>query len=213
MAGTYLTPCTVSATSAFLVQPETCIQVGTSRLYGALETTSWTYATYGISIGLAAGQSFQLGILADLTFSHKPEYEAIESYNVGDDSLYTVTGEETTLTVEIRQFDPRILELAVGTGSAITLGDEKVIPFGGGCNMLRRPYSLQFTNESCFAPTSQDVALGVTGGATTLYDCFIQSGLEWAMAAKESNTIPLEMQALPVLERTRGMRLGCLYLY
>ena len=211
MAGTYLTPCSTTATSAMLVKPETCIQVGTARLYGALEVTSFTYLTYGISIGLSA--SFQLGILADLTFSHKPEYAAIESYNVGDDSLYEVTGEETTLTVEIRQFDSRMLELAIGTGSRIVLGDEAVIPFGGGCNMLRRPYSLEFVNASCFAPTSQDVTLGITGGATTLYDCFIQSGLEWAMNAKETNTVPLEMQALPVLERTRGRRLGSLYLW
>ena len=213
MAGTYLTPCSVTATSAMLVQPETCIQVGLSRLYGSLDTSSWTYATYGISIGFESAQGFQLGILADLTFSHKPEYEAIESFNVGDDSLYTVTGEETTLTVEIRQFDKRVMELAIGTGSAITLGDEVVIPFGGGCNMLRRPYVLEFTNESCFAPSAQDVTLGITGGATTLYDCFIQSGLEWAMNAKESNTIPLEMQALPVMERTRGRRLGNMYLW
>ena len=157
--------------------------------------------------------SFQLGIIADLTFSHVPEYEAVESYNVGDDSLYEVTGEETTLTVEIRQFDHRMLELAIGTGTKIDLGSESVTPFGAGCTILRRPYSLQFTNASCWAPSSQDISLGVSGGAVTLYDCFVQSGLEWAMNSKESNTVPLELQALPVLERTAGMRLGNLYLY
>ena len=213
MGGTYLTPCTVDATEAMLVQAETCVQVGSSRLYGALDTTSYTYLTYGISIGLESGQGFQLGSLADLTFSHVPEFEAVESFNVGDDSLYTVTGEETTLSVEIQQFDYRMLEIAIGTGTRIDLGSETVIPFGGGCNMLRRPYSLEFNNVACMAPSSADISLGVTGGCVTIYDAFIQSGLEWAMNAKETNTVSLEMQALPVLERTRGRRLGNLYLY
>jgi len=213
VSGTYITPCSTTSTAAMIVRPETCVQVGTSTRYGALETTSWTYATYGISIGLEAGQSYQFGVLSALTFSHVPEYEPIESFNLGDDSLYEVTGEETTLSVGIREFDRRTIELALGTGVKIEMGDEAIIPFGGSCNMAKRPYSLEWTNQSCQAPTSQDIALGVSGGCTTLYECFIQSGLEWEMTARESNTAELEMMALPILALTAGRRLGNIYLY
>ena len=213
MAGTYLTPCTASPTTGLLMKAETCILVGTERLYDALEVTSWTYATYEASIGLQAGKSFNLGIIAELTWSHKPTFEALEAYNMSDDPLYEVTGEETMVSVTIREFNVGMLELAMGTGARYDLGSEAIITFGGGCQMLRRPYSFEFVNESCFAPTSQDVDLGITGGSITLYDAFVQSGIEWAMAAKEGNTVPLEIQALPVTERARSNRLGVLYLY
>lgn len=216
MAGTYLTVPSVSSTEAMLVKPETACLVGTSRLYGSLDVSTWTYATYGISIGLESGQSFQLGIVNDITFTHAPEFSAVEAFNLTDNSLYQVTGEETTVSVEIYEFDRRTVELALGTGTRIefsTPSKEAVIPFGGGCNMLRRPWSLQFTNESCSAPSSQDITLGVSGGAVTLYDAFVQSGLEWALNAKETNTATLELMALPVLARTKGYRLGNIYLY
>lgn len=211
--GTYLTPVAPTSTTGMLMKAQTRMLVGTGRLYSSLVASGWAYSTYTVSIGLQAGQFFDIGTLESLTFTHQPSYEAIESYNVGDDSLYEVTGEETMVSVGIRQFDYRMLELAIGTGSKIDVGSESFIPFGGGCTMLRRPYSFEFLNDSCFAPSSADISLGVTGGAITLYDCFIQSGLEWAMAAKESNTIPLEVQALPVLTLASGRRLGIVYLY
>lgn len=213
MAGTYLTPCTVTNTSGLLMRAETCILVGTARLYDALEVSSWTYATYEASIGLQAGQSFNLGIIAELTWSHTPTFEALEAYNMSDDPLYEVTGEETMVSVTIREFNVNMLELAIGTGTRYDLGNEAVITFGGGCTMLRRPYSFEFLNESCHAPSSQDISLGITGGAITIYDGFVSSGIEWAMAAKEGNTVPLEITALPVTARSRGNRLGVLYVY
>lgn len=213
MAGTYITPCTPTPTAAMMVKPETCIRIGTGRLYEALEVSSWTYSTYQASVSMQSGKSFRLGLIADLTFSHKPSFEAIESTNVADDSLFEVTGEETMISVTIRQFDYRVIELALGTGQMYTLGAEAFYTIGGGCSMIRRPYALEFVNDSCWTPSSQDVTLGISGGCITLYDCFIQSGLEWAMTAKEANTIALEVQALPVMERARGNRLGSMSLY
>ena len=211
--GTYLTPVAPVPVTGMLMKAQTRMKVGTGRLYASLVATGWAYATYTVSIGLQAGQFFDLGILESLTFSHKPAFEPIESYNVGDDSLYEVTGEETMISAGMRQFDYRMLELAMGTGTMITLGSEAVIPFGGCCNMQRRPYSLEFLNDSCWAPTSADITLGIMGGAITLYDAIVQSGLEWAMAGKESNTVPLEIQAIPVLALARGYRLGIVYVY
>lgn len=213
MVGTYLSPATPSLTPEFIVRAESSIFMGTQRLYGSLDVTNWTYATYEASIGLQDANSFQLGTVADLSWSHKPEYEAMESFNISDDSIWEITGEESLLTVELQQLDARLFEVAVGTGVMYYLGVERLLTFGGGCQLRRRPFAVEFINDSCNAPTSQDVASGITGGCLTLYDCFVQSGLEWNMAAKESNTIPLELQALPVLERARGNRLGSLYLY
>jgi len=213
MTGTYITPTTPSATAGFLTQAETAVLVGNDRLYEALEHASWTYATYEISIGLQAAKFFQLGLITDLNFAHKPSFEPVEAYNMSDDPLYQVTGEETTLGVTVAEFKPDIIELAIGTGARRDLGDEVVFSIGAGCNMLRRPYSLEFVNQGCYAPSSENVALGISGGAITLYDAFISSGMEWALAAKEGNTIPLEIQALPVTDRARGNRIGSVYLF
>ena len=212
MASTYIAPCTPAPTAAFLVKPETCVKMGTGFLYTSLEHVSWVYTTYTAPVGLGAA-SFQLGTLANLSWSHKPAFEPVESYNIGDDSIWDVTGEETMLTIELQQLDPRVLEAAVGTGTMYTIGVERLITFGGGCQIRSRPFSLEFVNDSCNAPSAQDASAGITGGCLTLYDCFVQSGLEWAMAAKENNTIPLELQARPVLTQSRGNRLGNLYLY
>lgn len=213
MAGTYYTVSAPNVVPGLLVRAESAVKIGTSALYGSLDTTTWVYSTYEASVGLASGQSFDLGQVADISWSHKPSYEAVESFNTSDDYLWDVTGEETMVTIEIQQIDPRVLELAVGTGTMYTIGVERLLTFGGGCTMRNRPISIEFINDSCNAPTSQDALSGISGGVLTIYDAFISSGLEWSMAAKEVNTIPLEFQARPVLARARGNRLGNLYIY
>lgn len=210
---TYLTPAAPAESTGFLMKAETAVKVGTGRLWASLEHTSWVYSTYGASIGLQAGQSEQLGILAELTFTHTPSFEPLEAFNMTDDPLYEVTGEETTVSVEIREFKPTTIRNAIGTGSMYELGNERVITFGGGCSMVRRPYCLEFDNEACLAPTSENITNGVSGGAVTLYDAFVSSGLEWALNAKEGNTVGLELQALPVTTLSRGNRLGNIYLF
>jgi len=213
MAGTYYTVSAPTITAGFFVKPETRMCIGTNALYASLDNTSWTYVTYEASIGMRTGLFFDVGQVADLSWQHKPEFAAVEGFNVTDDSIWEVTGEETMVTVEIQELNPQILELAVGTGAMYTLGVERLITFGGGCTLRNRPVSLEWTNEACGAPTAQDASAGITGGVLTLYDCFISSGLEWSMNAKETNTIPLEFQARPVLARAAGNRLGNLYLY
>ena len=213
MAGTYYTVAAPTITAGFFVRPETRMCIGYNALYSALETTSWTYATYEASIGMDAGTFFDVGQVADLSWQHKPDFAAVEGFNVMDDSIWEVTGEETMVTVEIQELKDYIFELAVGTGVMYTLGVERLITFGGGCTLRNRPITLEWINDACGAPDSQDVASGISGGILTLYDCFVTSGLEWSMNAKETNTIPLEFQARPVLARALGNRLGCLNLY
>lgn len=213
MAGTYYSVSAPTVTAGFMVKPETQMRIGTLSLYSSLEVTSWAYATYEASIGLQSGNSFDVGQVSDLSWSHKPDFAAVEGFNVGDDSIWEVSGEETMCSVEIQQLDPRLLELGIGTGTMYTLGVERLITFGGGCTMRNRPISLEWVNDSCEAPASQDASAGVSGGVLTLYDCFITSGLEWSMNAREINTIALEFQARPVLARARANRLGNLYIY
>lgn len=210
---TYYTPAAPTVTGGFFLKPEGRILVGTSSLYGSLETTSWTYTTYEASIGLDAGQFFELGQVADLSWQHTPEYEAVEGFNITDDAIYEVTGEETMVTVEIQEFHPDILELAVGTGNRYTLGVEELITFGGGCEMKNRPLSIEFTNQACEAPAAEDITGGISGGILTIYDAFISNGIDWSMPAKENNTASFEFTARPVLERANGNRLGNLYIW
>jgi len=214
MMATYYTATAPSATAGFLVQAESQIRIGSASLYGSLETSSWTYATYQASVGLVNGSSFELGLVESLGFTHAPSIEPLESANVSDSSIYLVTGEETTVEVGVRQFDPRVLEIAMATGVMYELGNERLITFGGACNVKNRPLSIESGNVSCDAPTSPNISNGVSGVVITLYDTVCTSGLPWdSIAAGEINTLALTFEARPVLARARGGRLGSVYVW
>jgi len=200
--------------AGFLVQPESRILIGTGALYASLETTSWTYATYEASIGLDGGSSFDVGLVDSLGYTHEPSIEPLDSANVHDASIYLVTGEETSLEVGIKQFDTRTLEVAISTGVMYSLGDERLITFGGACNVKNRPLCIESGNIACDAPTSPNITNGITGIVLTLYDCVCTSGLPMdSMVAGETTTLDLTFEARPVLARARGNRLGNLYCY
>jgi len=211
--GTYYSPVAPHITAGFFMKPEGAIRVGTEPLYGSLETSSFAYTTYHAPIGLKPGKSFELGQVNELSWQHSPEFEPVEGFNIGTDTVYQLTGEETTVTVEVYEFNPQILELAVGTGNRYALGVEQLITFGGGCRLRNRPISIEFVNVSCDAPTTPNTSSGITGGVLTIYDAFIQNGIEWSMSARELNTASFEFRARPVLDLPLGNRLGNLYLY
>jgi hypothetical protein len=211
--GTYYTPAAPTITAGFFVKAEDKILIGTSELYGALDVTSWTYSTYEISIGLEGGQSFEVGGVNDLTWMYEPEYEPVETYNLALNTVYQVTGEESRLTVEILEFKPETLELALGTGTMYSLGDDRVFSFGSGCTMRSRPISVEFTNDSCDAPAAAAIASGIYAGVLTLYDAFVSGGFEWGFSARENNSASIEFTCKPVNARAKGNRLGSLYLF
>lgn len=214
MAGTYYSPSAPVVAEGFLLQPESRILLGTEYLHGSLDITSWTYATYTASIGLQAGKSLDLGSLDSLGFSHVPAYEPVESANLQTSNIWVLTGEETTVSIGLRQFDPTVLNMALGTGVMYVLGDERVITFGGKCDLQTRPMSIEFLNVSCDAPSAEDIAGGVSGGVLTLYDTFSSSGLPWDdINAGALNVLSLEFQVRPVNALALGNRLGSLYLY
>ncbi|NIR26611.1 MAG: hypothetical protein GWN77_06555, partial [Gammaproteobacteria bacterium] len=150
---TYYTPSAPTVSQGFLLQPESRVLLGTQYLYGSLEVSSWTYATYTASIGLQAGQSIDLGGLESLGFSQVPTFEPVESANIQDSNIWVLSGEETTVSVGLRQFDPRVIQMALGTGTMYNLGDDRVITFGGKCDMTTRPLSIEWSNVGCYAPS------------------------------------------------------------
>lgn len=213
--GTYFTTGAPTDALGYMVQAETRVRLGTEYLYGSLETTSWTYTTYGASIGLKAGKAIDFGQVESLSFTHQPSFEPLESANVQQPSIYVLSGEETTLSVGVRQFDPRVLEVAVGTGSLYRLGNEYLLTFGGACNTNSRPVELSVLNIGCNRPTSPDAAsTGISAIVLTLYDVQATSGLDWGdIVANEINQFDLELGAKPILSNALGNRLGAIYLF
>ena len=211
---TYYSPSAPTVTEGFLLQPESRVLLGTQYLHGSLEVSSWTYSTYTASIGLQAGQSLDLGSLESLGFSHVPAYEAVESANIQSSNIWVLTGEETTVSIGLREFHPSVLNMAIGTGIMYVLGDERLITFGGRCDLQTRPMSIEFNNVGCDAVASADIDNGVSGGVLTLYDTFSSSGLPWDdINAGSLNVLSLEFQVRPVLALALGNRLGSLYLF
>ena len=214
--GSYFTTGAPSDALGYMVQAESRVRLGLYELYGSLETTSWTYTTYGTSIGLKAGTAIDLGQVESLSFTHQPSFEALESANVQQATVYVLTGEETTVGIGLRQFDPRVLQVALGTAQdLIVLGNDYLMPFGGACTATRRPLEIAVTNIGCNKPTSPDAAAsGITAIVLTLYSVQATSGLDWGdIVANAVNTIDLEFSAVPVNANALGNRLGNLYIF
>jgi hypothetical protein len=215
-AGNYFTTASPTVVAGLVVQSETRVRVGTLRLYtGSLETTSALYNAYKASIGLVAGNSFDLGELASLGLEHVPTFEQPDSANVLQSSLEILSEEETTISIGIQQFDPRVLELMVGTGIMYEIGNERVILVGGKCNTARRPIEIAAANIGCNAPsTPTSTLLGISGIVITVYDANCTSGLPWGdIIANELNVLDSEWTAYPVAENALGNKLMNVYIF
>ncbi len=214
--GNYFTTASPSVLAALTVQSETRVRIGTLPLYtGSLETTSGLYNAYKASIGLVVGNSFDLGELASLSFEHVPTFEAVESTNVLSSSLEVLSEEETTISIGVQQFDPRALELLVGTGVMYTLGNERLITVGGQCNTARRPIELAATNIGCNAPSTPESTLtGISAIVITAYDCNCQNGLPWSdIVAGELNVLDTEWAVHPVATNALGNKRFNAYIF
>lgn len=206
--GTYFTTAAPTDALGYFIQAESRVRMGTEYLYGSLETTSWTYTTYNASIGLKAGKWIDFGQVESLGFTHAPSFEPLESANVQQPSVYVLTGEETTLSVGVRQFDPRVINVALGTGALYQLGNEYLITFGGACTASSRPFTIEVTNIGCNKPTSPNAASsGISAIVLTLYDAQATSGLDWSdMVANEINQFDMELSAKPVFANALGFQ-------
>ena len=210
---TYGTPVAPAATLGFLVEPVARVLLGTGGVTD-LESTSWPAQVYSAPIGLGSGKGIELGSLVNLAFSHVPTVEPVEAANFENALYYEVNGEETQVTVEIKEWKPQVLAEALATGHLYVLGSEALMTFGGGCNVKEMPLVIEWTNNSCKVPGSANIGTGVTGMIMTLYKTQLTSGLDISsLVAREQSTISLTFQAIHDTARAVGNRLGSIYLY
>lgn len=209
------TPTAPTVTEGYLVKAENRVLLGTSVWGTALETSSQSYSSYGIHVGMASGQSLELGFLESVGFSYVPTWEAVDSANVAQGAVYDMTAEELTLSVGLREFHPEALRAAINSGVMYSLGTEVLYSFGGGCSLVNRPLVIEFTNAACDVPdTPNAVTSGITGGILTAYDTICTSGLPWdSVARNEINMLSLEFKGRPLLVKPKGNRYGSLWLY
>ncbi len=215
--GEYGTVASPSTALGYLVQAGSRVEVGKSALYESLETTSDTYTAYEASIGLKDGQYVDLGELESLETSINATVEPFDSVNLRLPSIYYVTEEEATITTGLTQWDYNVLETLFHNGVLYELSDaanpEKLITFGGACNIKNVPMSIGIENLQCYLPESQSVELGLTGIILTFYDVISTSGFNPTLSANEINTVEVEWMARPVLPRSSGNQLGNMYIF
>lgn len=211
----YFTGTGPQVVAGLIMQSETRIQVGTARLYGSLEVSSPAYLAYQASIGLQSSLGIDLGEVESIGFEHAPSFESPDTANVVRSSLELLTEEETTITIGIRQFDARILEVMVGTGVMYTLGDARLITGGGKCTTEKRPIEIFANNIGCNAPAAeQSVLTGVTAIVVTAYDCSCTSGIPWGdILANEINVLDTEWTVHPVNSLAAGNRRFSIFIY
>jgi len=200
-----------------LVQAGVQIKVGTSELWGSLETTSDTYTNYTAPIGLTSN-SYDLGEVSELGAVINATVEPFESVNVRQPTIYYVTEEEFTINASVSQFDYRTLEVMLHHGVMQKLdlapNNEYLYTWGGACSIKRRPVSLGITNIACYLPSGQDAELGVTGMILNMFHGQSNTGLVWDnITADEVNTLSLEWIGIPVTNLPNGGNQGSLYLF
>jgi len=212
----YFTTGSPTVLAGLVMQSEARVRVGLYRLYaGSLETTSAAYTQLGASLGLVAGNSFDLGELASLGFEYVPTFEVPDTANVLNSSLQILGDEEVTISMGVRQFDPRLMEVAMRAGTMYELGNGRLITVGGKCAETRRPIEIGVTNIGCNAPATPESTLtGVTAIVITAYDCGCMSGLAWSdIIANELNVLDLEFEVFPVNAKALGNRLFNILLF
>jgi hypothetical protein len=207
-----LQACTFDFLEGYAARWENCVEIGTSELWGSLETTSFIYATYGASVGLAAGQGRQIGACDDLEFAYSRDMSELEIGNVVSSGVYELDSEEVQLTLNMFEWQPQNIAFAFNTTYSPITATDGLIQFGGGCVLDSRPIVVYGTNISCNADDITDLTDGVDYMCLTLYDCYSVEGATLPITANENNPIPITIQARPVLSMAPGTRLGNLVL-
>lgn len=204
--------CTFEFLEGFAPRWQTCVEIGTSALWGSLETATWIYSVYGASVGLAAGQGRQIGACDDLEFEYSKDFSEIEISNVISTGVYELDSEEVQLTMNMYEWQPENIAFAFNTTYSLVTATDGVIQFGGGCTLNARPIAVHGTNIACNASEITDLTDGVDYMCLTLYDCYSTEGATLPMEAREDNPIPITIRARQVLSLAAGTRLGNLYL-
>lgn len=198
----------------YFVRPESKVKIGKSSLWGSLEITSYMYTVYQASIGLQAGQSIEIGSLNALSFNYTPDRQPIEIINIADSPAYELVGEETSVSMELIEWQPDVLALVVGSGQyhKVTANDA-LIRFGAGCAIEDRPMVIEGVNASCQVGDVTDLTNGIQAYVLTLYKTICTSGMSVDFTAVENSPVSTEWQVMPTLALDVGNRLGNMYFY
>lgn len=210
---TYGTPGTATIVQGKIFQPESRV-----RWNGTLESSSWlsSSVTYNAPVGFTNGTGLDLGLISALGFSSVPTFTPIEQINFKEDVLLNITGEETFLSLTLKQLTPEIINAALGTGiiNYFSGGAEVQITFGGLCSPTPVPLVVEWKNITCGVSTPYDVRTQIGGGILTLYKTYIDSGFPLNdITAKNEAEVALRFRVLADTSRQAGNRLGNLYLY
>lgn len=214
-SGSYFTTAAPTILTGLMLQSESRVRIGTQRFWGSLEVTSASYAAYTASIGLQTANSWDLGLLASLSFEHVPSFSEPDVANLLSSPVETLEDEEVTIGIGVYQFDARTIEFALGTGTMYAIGNERLFIVGGKCTTARRPLEISATNIGCYAPAAAtSVLTAISGIVITVYDCQCTSGVPWSeIVANALNVLELEFMAKQVTTLASGNRLFNVYMF
>ena len=210
------TPSAPSVSEGFLVKPEVRVLIGKTGWTTALDFDSYSYNYYTIPVGFEdSTKYFEVGLLASMGQVLSKTFEPVDSANAPQGTIFDMTDESLTLSFEAKELKPDLVELLLHT-TAFENEDasEMVFATGGGCDMISRPITVEWTNVDCHAIDTANIANGISGGILTIYKAIVTNGFDWGtMVRNGENNIPVEITALPVNTFPAGRRLASLWIY
>ena len=210
------TPSAPVVTEGYLVKPEVRVNIGKTGWTTSLDFNSYSYNYNDVPVGFEdSTKYFEVGLLASMGQVLSKTFEAVDSANAPRGTIFDMTDEELTLSFEAKELNPLLVELLLHTTPFENEdGSEKVFATGGGCDMISRPITVEWTNVDCHVIDTADIDSGITGGILTVYKAIVTNGFDWGtMVRNGENNIPVEITALPINTFPAGRRLASLWLY
>lgn len=200
----YVSPA-VQPRKGFLLKPEYTVSYG--------GTVVPTYVASGVQIGSSGGNN--LGLMSAFGFTLNNTVNPITGSNVLESGLYEITAEEVTIQLTLLEWDLDVIRDAFLNGKEITIeADEKLFTFGGGSNISYKPLVVYGVNKSVNAPTTEDIAGGITGFIATFYQTVFTGSLSFdQLQANENKPLALEFRAVRDFTRPAGTQTGSIYFY
>lgn len=190
----------------FLMRPEYTV------LYGG--TLGATYVAPGVQIGTTGGNN--LGLLDAFGFTLNNTVNPITGANVLESGLYEITAEEVTIQLTLKEWDLDVISdtFLNGAEHVIAGGAERLFSFGGGSKISYKPLVVTGLNKSVNAPSTQNIANGITGFIATFYLTVFTGSLAFdQLQANENKPLALEFRAVRDFTRTAGAQCGSIYFY
>ena len=210
------TPSAPVVEEGYLVKSEVRVLIGKTGWTTSLDFDSYSYNYFSIPVGFEDNTKyFEVGMLASMGQVLSKTFEAVDSANMPRGTVFDLTDESLTLSFEAKELKPELVELLLHTTPFDNEdASEKLFVTGGGCDMISRPITVEWTNVDCHAISSADIDNGISGGILTIYKAIVTNGFDWGtMARNAENNIPVEITAQPVTTFPVGRRLASLWIW